>query len=234
MPYGAFCELEEYPGKEVFVHVSEVASRWVKNIHAFLKEGQRIVGRVHRIVPEKNMIDISLQRVTDTDKNRKLDMYRRERRSEKLFEVISERVKKPKMELRAVLDELEKEYGEVFAGLEEASVFGEDALKKLNITEDWIKAIVEVAQTNIKKKKKEVKGILTIRCPKPNGVEIIKEALLSSGSSVFYIGAPHYMVSEKGDDFKKCEKKLRVVVEKITKDVEKSGGTCTFEKKEES
>ena len=86
----------------------------------------------------------------------------------------------------------------------------------------------------IKKRKKEVSGILTIRCLKSNGIDIIKSALISSGSNVFYIGAPHYMISEEGDDFKKCEKKMRSSVEKITKEIEKSGGTCTFEKKEET
>ena len=234
MPYGAFCELEEYNNKEVFVHVSEVASRWIKNIHNFLKEGQRVVGRIYRIVPDKNMIDLSLKRVTDADKDRKMEMFRREKRSDKLFEIISEKIKKPKMEIEAVKAEIEKEYGEVFAGLEESSVLGESALSKLNITDDWKKVIIEVAQTNIKKRKKEVSGILTIRCLKSNGIDIIKNALTSSGSKVFYIGAPHYMISEVGDDFKKCEKKMRSSVDKITKEIETSGGTCTFEKKEEN
>ncbi|MFH1448366.1 MAG: S1 RNA-binding domain-containing protein, partial [Candidatus Micrarchaeota archaeon] len=40
-PYGAFCSLDEYDNKEAFVHISEVASRWVKNIHEFLKENQK-------------------------------------------------------------------------------------------------------------------------------------------------------------------------------------------------
>ena len=233
MPYGAFCELEEYKNKEAFIHVSEVASRWIKNIHNFLREGQRVVGRVHRIVPEKNMIDISLKRVTDIDKKRKLDMFRREKRAEKLFDLIAEKIKKPKMEREEVLSKLEEEYGEVFAGLEEASRLGEDAFKKLDITEDWNKAIVEVAQTSIKQRKKEVSGILTIKCSKPNGIEIIKHALTSTSTKIFYIGAPHYMISAEGDDFKACEKKLKIAIEGIQKEVEKSGGICTFERKEE-
>ncbi len=30
--YGAFAKLEEYQGKEAFIHISEVSSGWVKNI----------------------------------------------------------------------------------------------------------------------------------------------------------------------------------------------------------
>ena len=45
MPYGAFCTLPEYKDLEAFLHVSEVAPRWIKNIHDFISEGQRYVVR---------------------------------------------------------------------------------------------------------------------------------------------------------------------------------------------
>lgn len=38
MPYGAFCTLTEYGDIEAFMHISEVAPRWIKNIHEFLSE----------------------------------------------------------------------------------------------------------------------------------------------------------------------------------------------------
>ncbi|MEM2974317.1 MAG: translation initiation factor IF-2 subunit alpha [Candidatus Micrarchaeia archaeon] len=234
MPYGAFCELEEYGNKEAFIHISEVASRWVKNIHNFLKEGQRVVGRVHRIVPEKNMIDISLKRVTEIDKKRKLDIHRRQKRAEKLFEVIAEKVKKSGMPLNEVIMELEKKYGDVFTGLEEISVHGEEAFKNTKITDDWMKVIIDVARDNIKKKKKEIGGILTIKCLKPNGIALIKECLTSADANVTYISAPHYSISVEGEDFKKCEKKLKNAVDKIKDCIEKAEGTCSFEKREES
>ena len=68
-PYGAFCSLDEYGGAEAFIHVSEVAPRWIKNIHEFLKEGQRIVAKVHRFVPEKNLVEISLRGPDDIHDN---------------------------------------------------------------------------------------------------------------------------------------------------------------------
>jgi translation initiation factor 2 subunit 1 len=236
MPYGAFCQLEEYGNKEAFIHVSEVASRWIKNIHTFLKEGQREVGRVYRMAPDKHMIDISLKRVSDSDKKRKLDLFRRDKRAEKLFEILSEKVKKPKMKLEEVIEVITKEYEDVFGLFEDASAVGEEALNKIDITEDWKKAIVEISQSSIKQRKKEISGTLTIKSLKPNGIEIIKKALASgaAGSAkISYLGAPRYMIVVEGNDFKTCEKKLRNAVETITKEIEKAKGTCTFERKEE-
>ena len=236
MPYGAFCELEEYDGKEVFMHVSEVASRWIKNIHNFLKEGQREVARVYRIVPEKHMIDVSLKRVTEADKRRKFDVARRGKRAEKLFELVAERVKKPKMKLSDVLDEIRKEYEDIFGLLEDAAAQGEEAFKNINITDEWKSAIIEVAQSSIKQRKKEISGMLTVKCPKPNGIEVIKKSLtaaISDDVKIVYIGAPHYMITVEGDNFKTCEKKLERAIEGMKKEIEKSGGAFAFERKEE-
>ena len=40
VPYGAFCSLDEYNDIEAFIHVSEIAPRWIKNVHEHVKEGQ--------------------------------------------------------------------------------------------------------------------------------------------------------------------------------------------------
>ena len=50
--YGAFANLEEYTGKEAFIHISEVSSGWVKNIRDHVRENQKIVARVLRAYDE--------------------------------------------------------------------------------------------------------------------------------------------------------------------------------------
>jgi len=41
--YGAFVSLDEYPNREGFVHIAEVASGWVKRIRNHIKEKQKVV-----------------------------------------------------------------------------------------------------------------------------------------------------------------------------------------------
>ena len=72
MPYGAFCVLPEYKDAEAFLHVSEVAPRWIKNIHEFISEGQRHVVKIYHIDREKNQIDVSLKRVSEEEKKQVL------------------------------------------------------------------------------------------------------------------------------------------------------------------
>ncbi len=60
--YGAFAKLEEYHGKEAFIHISEVSSGWVKNIRDHVRENQKIVCRVLRVNPKKGHVDASLKK----------------------------------------------------------------------------------------------------------------------------------------------------------------------------
>lgn len=235
-PYGAFCELEEYPGREGFVHLSEVASRWVKNIHNFLKEGQRTVGRVYRLVPEKNLIDVSLRRATEGDRKLKMEQFRREKRGGKLLEVASADMKKSKTCIADVAAMLRKEYGDILSGFEEAAAKGAEALEKAGVPSEWAGIITEVARKNIKKQKKRISGVFTMSTAAPNGIEIVKGALelaVEKDGEVTYLGAPRYMVDVEADDFKKCEKKLKGIVDAVTQHMSAHGGTCTFEKREE-
>ena len=80
MPYGAFCVLPEYQDMEAFMHISEVAPRWIKNIHEFISEGQRHVAKVHHIDREKRQVDISLKRVNEEEKKVKLESMKIEKK----------------------------------------------------------------------------------------------------------------------------------------------------------
>ena len=69
--YGAFAKLEEYPGKEAFIHISEVSSGWVKNIRDYVRENQKIVAKVLRVNPRKGHVDVSLKENPGRPENQK-------------------------------------------------------------------------------------------------------------------------------------------------------------------
>lgn len=236
MPYGAFCTLDEYGGREAFLHVSEVASRWVKNIHEFIRDGQKVVARVHRLTPEKNQIDISLRRVTEADKKLKMEGYKREKRSAKLFELCA---KKMKVELatalRTVGAELLKGHEDMYIALEDISFNGEKAFKGLEIPPEWRKVLSETAQQNIHMPEVNIMGTLMISSCAPDAIDHIRKALLAARSagkggvevSVHYLGAPRYRLSVKAGDYKSAEKALEAATAEVER-LMKGMGTVEF------
>ena len=74
---------------------------------------------------------------------------------------------------------LKKKYG-LYEGFEKVLKEGTEALTKLGIPEDIAKVFAQVAEERIRIKMVKVRGVLEIRCMKPNGVKIIKDAFLDS------------------------------------------------------
>ncbi|MEM3399571.1 MAG: S1 RNA-binding domain-containing protein [Candidatus Micrarchaeia archaeon] len=211
-PYGAVCTLDEYNGMEAFLHISEVAPRWIKNIHEFLKEKQRIVAQVQRYVPEKRLVDISLKRVTEQDRRNKLDMHRKEKRANKLLEIACKNAGFNVNEVRNALTAVASKYGGMYALFEEISEKGEDVLSGVKLDKRIVKEIVEAVSKNIKKPVAKISKTITIKCPLENGAEIIKNALQqfvygSEGKiEVEYLGAPKYMVTVIAPDYRSAER----------------------------
>jgi translation initiation factor 2 subunit 1 len=230
MPYGAFLELTEYNKHEAFLHISEVAPRWIKNIHEFISEGQRLVVKVHRVDKEKNQIDVSLKRVNEEEKKNKLAQVSFEKRAQKLIEVA---VKESKSKLSAdeVKSRIEEEYGDLFSCLKECSEKGEPAIKDIDLPKAVKASIVEIAKKNIKKQVVSVGGIITLSCSGSDGLETIKKALTIKDKDVeiLYLGAPRYKISLKTMDYKTGEKKLSSIVESIEEFAEKNHCTFSFE-----
>lgn len=227
-PYGAFCELEEY-GLEGFIHISEVAARWIKNIHTFLKEGQRTVARVYRIVPDKGIIDVSLRRVSEDEKRAKFEAHRRAKRARKLLEIASTSCGPEGV--AEVEERLAAKFGDAWSALEEIAA-NESVLAKLELSESWKAGLSKIAKETIKRPIRRISGILTASICAPNGIDILKKALTSVDVRVHYIGAPKYMIIAEHEDWKKCEKKLNAAVEQIIAQIKAAGGECKFERKE--
>jgi translation initiation factor 2 subunit 1 len=232
MPYGAFIVLPEYNNLEAFLHVSEVASRWIKNIHEFISEGQRHVMKVYRVDRTKGQVDVSLKRVSEEEKKQKLEFIRTEKRGEMLLEQAIKSVPNLEVDQALIRTSIEAEFDDVYSCFKEASFSGEKALEKLDIPKELKLKIVEVGKKSIKKPTVDVKAILTITSYNPDGVSDINKLLDHEGITVHYLGAPRYQISLTASDYKKAEKKLMSVLEDMEKFAEKNNCDFKYERED--
>jgi translation initiation factor 2 subunit 1 len=226
-PNSAFAEMIEY-GKVGMIHVSEVAKRWVRDIREFLKENQHVVCRVMYI--EGDNVSLSVKRVHPKDARRKLNRFKKERKAEKMLELVAKKLKKT---MDQAYEEIGFELQETFGSLDKAfelALKNPGLLKSKKIPEKWITAMVEIAKKSYAEKTYELKGNLKLICYQPNGIDVIKKAL--SGVKDFevkYISSPNYLITGKGKNFKELETKMLETSEKVMKEVRRSGGEAEFE-----
>jgi translation initiation factor 2 subunit 1 len=229
--YGAYVELDEYNNMRAYLPWSEVASKWVKDVKDVIRQGEKIVVKVIRVNRQKGQVDVSLKRVYDAEKKKKMQWYKRNQRAEKILQIVAQRIRK-------TLDDaykeagwpLEDHYGEIYAGLEAAVLEGPEALRVAGVKEEWIVPLHEEAVKHIQIKQVKLSGILTLRSFESDGVERIRNILLKVKEgdnseqvkiNVYTIGAPRYRVELITTDYKIGERTLEKIIHEAEREAQK-------------
>ncbi|MHA1238555.1 MAG: translation initiation factor IF-2 subunit alpha [Candidatus Odinarchaeia archaeon] len=234
-PHGAYVRLDEYNGIEGMIHISEIASTWVRNIRNHVREDQKVVVKVLRVDESKRQIDLSLRRVTEQQKKTKIQEFKRAQKAENLLKLAAERLNK-------TLDDgyndagwpLENAYGEIYAGFEEAKEKGKSVLQKAGVKKEWIDVLMDIINQYVEVPKVKIAGILELRCFKKDGVNAIKNALLSAMKvaennkdaqvNIYVVGSPKYRVEVIANDYKSAESVLQSVVKTALDAIKEAGG----------
>jgi translation initiation factor 2 subunit 1 len=238
--YGAYVRLDEYEDKEGLLHVSEVASRWVRNIRDYVREGQKVVLKVLRVHAEKGHVDLSRRRVTKREKKEKLLFWKKDRKAESLLRTAAEKLNISFEEAYAKAGALiEKSFGGLHEGLERTAKEGAGVLLELGIDKDLAVTLEEIAKEKITISLVNVKGILELQDAEPKGVLIIKDVLKkaqemgeSEGAEVkiYLVSPPKYRIVVSAEDYKSAEGALDKATKSAVKHIEKSGGTGAFKR----
>ena len=237
--YGAYVMLDEYD-KEGLLHVSEVASRWVRNIRDYVREGQKVVLKVLRVHADKGQVDLSRRRVTKRDKKEKIQSWKKDRKAEGLLRTTAEKLN---ISFEEAYDKagalIESAFGDLHEGLEKTAKDGVDVLLDLGIDKELAVTLEEIAKDKIQISLVNVKGILQLQNPKPKGVFLIKEALKTARDvgeaegadlSVYLVSPPKYRVVVSAEDYKNAESVLEKATDAALENISKNGGTGSFKR----
>jgi len=236
--FGAFVSLDEYPHKEGFIHISEIATGWVKRIRNYVREKQKVVCKVLRVEASKNHIDLSLKRVNEHQRRDKIQEWKNNQKATKLFEMVSESIGRSVEECyREFGEDLVKKYGSLYEAFEECA-YEPDALTNEGFSGEWTKDFQKVSNDNISIPFVDIKGQIIITSWLPDGIKHIREALSLAEQSEYedvdiqikYIGAPRYLITIKAPDYKIAEEQMKKAVERTTEYISNWDGECKFKR----
>ncbi len=232
--YGAFVELVEYGNRKGFVHISQVATRWVKNIRNFVKEGQVRAAKVLSINRERGQIDLSFTKVSSHAQRARIEEWKQLKRCRKLLEILAKEQHKTFEEAwEAIANPLLEKYDRLAEAFQEIALHEEAAA---GVDSKWLKPLVEMVKKNVPPPEKTLKGTLSLRSFRPDGVDAIKQALLKAEKlkgkkiELFYSGGGKYALKATASDFKKAEKELNEAAAMVVETVKASDGEANFER----
>ena len=237
--FGAFVALDEYEGKEGFIHIAEVSSGWIKYIRDYVREGQKVVCKVLRVDPSKGQVDLSLKAVNEHQRREKIQEWKNEQKAENLLGIVAQRLSTT---VDACWEEfgydLLDSFGTLYRAFEEC-VLDEDALGDEGFKGPWVTTFVDVARENIVPPFVTIDGYLEATDFSPEGAVRLREALLKAAKAdesvtvkVQYIGAPRYRLVVRAPDYKTAEDEIQKAAGRVLKVLEGKGGQGKFHRKE--
>jgi len=235
--FGAFVSLDEYPNKEGFIHISEIATGWVKRIRNYVREKQKVVCKVLRVDEAKKHIDLSLKRVNEHQRRDTIQEYKNNQKAWKLFEMVAEALNKPVDQCRKEFgNKLVEQYGNLYEAFEESAYDPEDF--KAESSGEWVATFLQIAQDNISIPFVEIKGMLTVNCWMSDGITHIRQALQQGEQGEFedvtieikYIGAPRYLIAVKAPDYKIAEEEMKKAVDRVEQYLTDNNGELVFQR----
>ena len=232
--HGAYVSLDEYNNIQGFLHVSEIAPGWVRNIHKYVKEGEKKVALVKKVREGREEIDLSLKQISKDQQKKKLLDVKRFEKGKGIIKNVQEKAGLSSKEAEKLEDKLFSKYDSVYDAVVDIATNGIDAINDLKLVKKTADVFQEVS-SKIKLPSVEINGILEITDHSSNGVENIREKLQSlekKGQNgqveILYIGAPKYRISVTAPDFKSAERTIKPILEDIQKNIEKNKGSFKF------
>ena len=235
--FGVFCDLQEYEEKRGLIHISEVASGWIKNIRDHVKKGHLVVCKILTVNESNHQIDLSLKDVNDHQRSEKIQEWKNEQKADKWLELALGSDLSNDQFNRIVPGILNK-YGTLYAAFEYAVLDGKSAFDELDLTDKEIDSIISIALENVSLSKVSISGYVDLECSAPDGIDAIRDALKSAEESiaippdveldVIYVGSPEYLITIVAPDYKLAESLLDQYAKYILQFIVKNGGTGKF------
>ncbi len=233
--YGAFAELLEYDGLQGFIHISQVASRWVKNIRNYVRPNQVRAAQVINVDPSKHQVDLSLTKLSAEQERAKIEEWEQAKRARKILEVFAKQQKVSFNKVwKEVAEPLLQEYDTLMDAFQDVVLEGQEVLK--NIPKKYVKPLIALLEKSIEIPKRKVRGIIKIKSYEPQALFAIKKALLAglkeakdAEVEITYAGGGKYMVSSVAYDYKTAKRNLDAVCQKVMDEIKKAKGTASFE-----
>lgn len=236
--HGAYVTLDEYNAMTGFLHISEIATGWIRNIERYVRPKQKVVLKVIRVNRTRGEVDTSLKQVSGEERKSKLIEVKKNEKANAFMDFVKSKLKLTDQQVGEIEEKILQKYDYVYDAFEAVARKGPETIQNLDLAPE-VRSAIEEESNKIQIPQVEVRGVMEISSKRPDGIEIIKNTLAGVESSkggakaaVTYVGAPRYRIVVAAENFKVAEKNMNNAVEKIRAAVEKQHATFNFMREE--
>jgi len=228
-----FVNVDEYR-KPGMIHISEVSPGRIRNINDFVKVGKAVVCKVLRVNTERGHIDLSLRRVNDNQKRKKMDTIKQELKAEKIIEDSAKLLKLDVQKFYYAVAKIPMQEDKCVYPSFEAVIEEDYDLSVLGLEKKQTETIEKLIRERIKPKQVEIVGDISIKTYEANGVDVVRKALVMIEDadrekiSIKYLGASKFRLMLVAHDYQEAEGILKKGLDAAKKFCEKNKAEFSF------
>jgi translation initiation factor 2 subunit 1 len=150
------------------------------------------------------------------------------------LDFIKSKLKLSDQQVQEIEDRILHKYDYLLDAFEAVSRKAQDAIQNIELSAE-VKNTLEQASKRIPIPLVEISGIMEMTFKKPDGIEIIKNALVNGEdnkagaiSTITYTGAPRCRNMVDAENFRVAERFMNSTIEKTRTNIEKQQGTFRF------
>ncbi|MFX1252804.1 MAG: S1 RNA-binding domain-containing protein [Promethearchaeota archaeon] len=235
--HGAYFQLDEFEEltKEAgYVHVSELAKTWVRQISAHIRVGQKVVAKVLRVNPKLRQVDLSIRRVTDKERQSRMQELKHEQRIKGLLKAIGAQ-NKIDIDTKIIKPSMEK-YGSVYRAFMDIHQNGIQILLNMGLDKNLADLIFKETATALEPPSVTLLANVVAMVYDSKGITVLKKIFQAieekNGMTVEVtaISAPRYRVAITASDWKAAERKWKEIQEYLEGEINKTDGQIRFER----
>ena len=233
--HGAYLTLHENDYITGLLHISEIATGWIRKIERYVRPKQRAVLKVIRVNKARGEVDTSLKHVTSEERKLKLKEVKKNDKAAALLDFIKSKLRLTDQQVHKIEDKIVQKYDYVYDAFEAVARNGKESIQNINLAPE-VKNKKEEASKRIPITYVEIRATMEITSKRPDGIEIIKNTLASAQdhkggaatTTITYLGGPRYRIVVSGENFNVAEKFMNYIIEKTRSIIEKQQGTFNF------
>src|SRR5213594_4261677 len=125
--HGAYVSLDEYSNLTAFLHISEIATGWIRNVERYVRPKQKAVLKVIRVNKTRGEVDTSLKQVSGEERKSKLIEVKKNEKATAFIDFISSKLKLVEPQVAEIEEKILQKYDYVYDAFEAVARKGPEA-----------------------------------------------------------------------------------------------------------
>jgi len=146
--HGAYVNLDEYDNLQGFLHISEIAPGWVRNVTRFIKMGEKKVLLVKKVRHERSEIDLSLKQISKDQKKKKLLDVKRYEKGRTILQDVQQKAGLSESKINELEESIFSKYDSIYDAFVQIAMNSIQILDDLNLPKKTLQAIEDVGSKN--------------------------------------------------------------------------------------